>query len=96
MNGTVGWFIIQKSINIIQSSGIDYEFRTTLIKEFHNETNITNIANWLNDPKHYYLQKFRISENCINQNLHEVDIETAKKFRKILLTKFTNVFLRGY
>lgn len=92
----VNLFNIQKSINIIQSSGIDYEFRTTLIKEFHNETNITNIANWLNDPKHYYLQKFRISENCINQNLHEVDIETAKKFRKILLTKFTNVNLRGY
>lgn len=87
---------IQESINIIQNSGIDYEFRTTLIKEYHNEERITNIANWLKDPKHYYLQKFKLSENCINQSLHEIDIDTAKQFRKILLTKFSNVSLRGY
>lgn len=87
---------IQESINIIQSSSINYEFRTTLIKEFHNVERIENIKNWLNDPKHYYLQKFRLSENCINQNLHEIDIDTAKEFKKILSTKFSNVSLRGY
>lgn len=87
---------IQSSINIIQNSNIDYEFRTTLIKEFHTIESITNISNWLKDPKHYYLQKFKLSENCIKQNLHEVDIDTAKTFKKILLTKFSNVSLRGY
>ena len=87
---------IQKSINIIQNSTIDYEFRTTLIKEYHTKERILNIANWLKDSNHYFLQKFKLSDNCINQNLHEVDIDTAKDFKKILETKFTNVSLRGY
>ena len=87
---------IQESIRIIQNSNIDYEFRTTLIAEYHTHERITNIANWISNPKKYFLQKFRLSENCINQNLHEIDIETAKEFKKILLKKFKNVELRGY
>ena len=92
----VNLFNIQQSINIIQNSNVDYEFRTTLVKEYHNEETIENIANWIKDPKRYYLQKFKLSENCINQNLHEINIETAKKFKKILLSKFKEVNLRGY
>ena len=92
----INLFNIQESINLIQSSGIDYEFRTTLIKEFHTSETIDAISNWLNNPKRYFLQKFKLSENCINQNLHEIDIDTAKQFKKILQTKFPNVSLRGY
>lgn len=87
---------IQESINIIQNSNIDYEFRTTLVKEFHNVDTMINISNWIKNPQKYFLQKFKPSENCIENNLREVDVDTANEFKKILLTKFKNVELRGY
>ena len=42
---------IKESISIIETSGIDYEFRTTLIKEYHEEQNIRLIAEWIKGAK---------------------------------------------
>lgn len=87
---------IQKSINIIQNSNVDYEFRTTLVKEFHNQENIEKISNWIINPKRFYLQKFVDRDTCLQHDLHEIDFETAKSYRKILKEKFSFVELRGY
>ena len=43
---------ILKSIKLIQESGIDYEFRTTLVKEFHTIEDIKNISKLLKGSKH--------------------------------------------
>ena len=42
---------IQESISIIMNSGIDYEFRTTLINEFHDKQSIIKIAQLLKGAK---------------------------------------------
>ncbi len=54
---------IEKSIKIIINSGIDYEFRTTLIPGFHNSKILDNIGKWLyknsnKKIKKYVLQNF--------------------------------------
>lgn len=38
---------IQRSIDIIRNSGIDYEFRTTVVKGIHTEEDFEDIAQWL-------------------------------------------------
>ncbi len=38
---------------------IPYEFRTTLVKEFHDEKAIREIGKWLKGADHYYLQNFK-------------------------------------
>ncbi len=50
---------IEKSIEIIKNSGIDYEFRTTLIPGFLNKEDILSIARWIKGAKKYYLQNFK-------------------------------------
>jgi pyruvate formate lyase activating enzyme len=50
---------IEKSIGIIKNSGIDYEFRTTIVSTIHTKEDIIKIARWLKGAKKYYLQQFR-------------------------------------
>jgi len=87
---------IKKSINFIMTSGIDYEFRTTLIKEFHNKNDIENISSLIANAKRYYLQKFVDNDNCITSGLSEITKDEAKEFQSILKEKIPNTFLRGY
>lgn len=50
---------IKKSIEIIKSSGVDYEFRTTVVPGIHTRENILQIAKDISPAKKYYLQNFR-------------------------------------
>lgn len=87
---------IKKSIKLIMNSNLDYEFRTTLVKELHNEDSIKNIANLIKGANKYYLQKFILRESCLNQSFTEVDINTANIYKSILEKEIKNVYLRGY
>lgn len=50
---------IRRSIDIIQSSGIDYEFRTTVVPIFLSEDDVHSIISELSGSKKYALQQFR-------------------------------------
>ncbi len=49
---------IKKSIEIIKNSGIDHEFRTTIVKTLLSKDDILEIGNTIAGAKRYYLQKF--------------------------------------
>ncbi|MCM8814480.1 MAG: anaerobic ribonucleoside-triphosphate reductase activating protein [Candidatus Omnitrophica bacterium] len=50
---------ILSSAKIVMNSGIDYEFRTTLVRSFHTIENIRQIAMVLKGAKKYVLQQYR-------------------------------------
>jgi len=50
---------INQSIKILQTSDVDYEFRTTVVPGIHSENEIIEMANWIKGSKAYYLQEFR-------------------------------------
>lgn len=87
---------IKESISYLINSGIDYEFRTTLIDEFHTMEDIQQMAELIKGAKKIYLQKFVERESCIQKGLHEVDVVKAKEFQKELSKTIQNVYLRGY
>ena len=87
---------ILKSIEILKNSGIDHEFRTTLISEFHTELDMIAIGKMLQGEKKLYLQKFQVSDGVINKNLHPVDEDLANDFVEILKEYISTVELRGY
>ena len=86
---------IKNSIKIIENSGVNYEFRTTLVKEFHTEKSIREMADLVKGAKQLYLQKFVDREGVIKKGLHEVSFEEANKFREIL-SEVVPTELRGY
>jgi pyruvate formate lyase activating enzyme len=74
---------IQESIDILESSGIDHEFRTTLVKEFHTLSDIEKIAQWLDGTNKYYLQKFEDKGGCLQDGLTEVPLDLAHKMKQM-------------
>jgi len=93
---TLDFAKINESIHFLMNGEVDYEFRTTLIKEFHSEEDIKLIAKLVQGAHKYYLQKFINNENCISHELHEVPQEEALRFKSILLPYVNKVELRGY
>lgn len=87
---------INETINYLLKGDVDYEFRTTLIKEFHTINDILTIGKMISGAKRYFLQHYIDSENCIKHGLHEIDINEAIKFKSVLLPYIKQVNLRGY
>ena len=87
---------IKQSIDYLMNSGIDYEFRTTLIDEFHNMKSIKDMAKLIKGTKKLYFQKFVERDSCIQKGLHEVSKEEAVVFQKAISKDIKNVYLRGY
>ncbi|MBU0756852.1 MAG: anaerobic ribonucleoside-triphosphate reductase activating protein [Nanoarchaeota archaeon] len=50
---------IKKSVELIKNSGLDYEFRTTVIPHFHSEEDLLKIAEQCKGAKRFVLQQFR-------------------------------------
>lgn len=87
---------VLESVEFLLSLGDNYEFRTTLISEFHGKENMVNIGKWIKGANKYFLQKFKNSENCIQSHLSAVEEKTALEFRDILREYVPNTHLRGY
>ncbi len=57
---------LEKSRDLIAKSGIDYEFRTTLINGHHDEEEFAAILEFVRNSEKLYLQNFRGGEGCID------------------------------
>ena len=73
---TVPYEEISASIDIIKTSGIPHEFRTTVVKELHTEEDIIAIAKMLGKGEKYYLQQFKDSGDilCDGCSAHPEDV----------------------
>ncbi len=86
---------IEKSIQLIMQCGLPYEFRTTVIKEYHDDTVMLDIGKLINGASSYYLQSFKDSEQVSDHNLHACTKEELLHFTQILTPYIKNVSLRG-
>ena len=87
---------IKESIEYIKSCGVDYEFRTTLVREYHDIEDIKKMSEDIGPAKRMRLQLFVDNDNCIKTGLHEVPLEEAEEYIKILKSHIDDVALRGY
>lgn len=60
---------IRRSIDLIKHSGIDFEFRTTLLKPFCTPDDIAKIKNLIGTKTRYRLQQFQPLNNIIDPSL---------------------------
>jgi len=88
---------IEQSIDIIRNSGIDYEFRTTIVPKQLNKDDIAKIGQWLKCSKRFALQQFRPA-NTLDpsfQNETPYNPKELESFKKLLETYFDMVEVRG-
>lgn len=87
---------IKESIHYLKDKHVPYEFRTTLVEEFHNEKRIEEMGELVQGADNLFLQKFVDREGVIKKGLHEVSHERALIYQKILQKFVKKVELRGY
>ncbi|MBO4950195.1 MAG: anaerobic ribonucleoside-triphosphate reductase activating protein [Clostridia bacterium] len=86
---------IEKSVSFLMNSGIDYEFRTTVVKEYHTLSDIEKIAGWISGAKRYFLQSFVDSGDLIKDGLSAVDKETLDSMKNVCTWHIKNTETRG-
>jgi len=86
---------IEKSVEILRESNVPYEYRTTLVREFHTQEDLDLIAKWLKGAPRYYLQNFADSGDLIAENMHEFDKNEIIDFKNKINGYFGNVEIRG-
>ena len=86
---------IKESISIIMNSNIDYEFRTTVVKEFHEEEDFESIGQLISSAHKYFLQCFTDRDSVPFGNLHAPSKEDLEKYAKIASKYVENVSIRG-
>ena len=86
---------VEKCVAYLKENHVDYEFRTTLVKEFHEDVDFVKMGEWLKGAKHYYLQNFEDKGSCIKEGLHSLSNEKIKEIREIVKPYVEEVAIRG-
>ncbi len=86
---------IKESVSTIIESGIDHEFRTTTVKEYHTAEDFESIADWLKGDSKYFLQHFEDSGNLIGDNLSPLSKDEMTTLAENIRDKLPNVAVRG-
>ena len=86
---------IEKSVELLMQDRVDYEFRTTVVKELHKKEDFEEIGKWLIGAKRLFLQPFKDNENLIGENLSSHSKESLEEFKGILEKTIPQVEIRG-
>ncbi|MBC8247173.1 MAG: anaerobic ribonucleoside-triphosphate reductase activating protein [Deltaproteobacteria bacterium] len=78
---------IKSSIRIVMAAGIDYEFRTTCVKPFVDESIIRTIAHLIQGARLYALQRFR-EETLLHPDFFK---EKPRRFDESELSRFQSI-----
>ena len=81
---------VEESLRFLIAGNVDYELRTTLVAQLHDETAIQDMGRWLGElvagkkVKKLYLQSFVDRDTVLFGNLSAPETETTRRFAKIL------------
>ena len=92
---------VEESIRYLLSDAVDYEFRTTVVEEFHNAERIEDMGNWVRalgcgkPAKRWYLQCYTDRDSVLLPGLHAPQVAQMHQYAEILVPFATLVSLRG-
>ena len=87
--------VVKESVSLLKGSNINYEFRTTTVREYHSAEDFNAIAQWLRGDSKYFLQHFEDSGNLIGDNLSPFSKEEMLSFADAIKDLIPNVDVRG-
>lgn len=87
---------INESISFLLSKAVPYEFRTTIVDNFHTEKDIELMAQWIQGDSTYYLQQFVDSGDIIQKGLQSPSVEKMIRFQQIARQYVPNTICRDF
>ena len=88
-------YLISNGKSQDDAAGFDYEFRTTVVKQFHNEDSFKGIAQLIKGADRYYLQEFVDRETVPYAGLEGCTKEEMNRFLDIVAPYVKNAEIRG-
>ncbi|MBP3217387.1 MAG: anaerobic ribonucleoside-triphosphate reductase activating protein [Lachnospiraceae bacterium] len=85
----------KESIALIMNEARDYEFRTTVVREFHEESDFDEIGRLISGARRYFLQSFTDRDTVPYGNLSAPAKEDLEKYAEIVRKYVPHVTIRG-
>ena len=86
---------IKASVEAIKESGISYEFRTTVVNEYHCREDFEKIGKMIEGASYYYLQQFVYRETVPHKMLTAPTPEAMREFLEIVSKYVKSASIRG-
>ena len=86
---------VEESIKILLQGKTEYEFRTTLVKEYHDVSDIAKIGELIKGANKYFLQQYVCRENVPDKTLNPPSEEDIKQYLVVLSQNVPNAQARG-
>ena len=86
---------ISQSVELLLSERVDYEFRTTVVRELHKIEDFRAISEWIKGAKRYFLQTFEDSGNLIGSGFSAYSREETEAILKVILPYVPNAQIRS-
>lgn len=77
---------VEKSVALLMQGKVDYEFRTTVVAQFHDETSFHEIGRWIKGARRYFLQCFVARDSVLQHGLEapsEADLQRYAEIARI-------------
>ena len=86
---------IGRSVSILLSGKVDYEFRTTVVRELHSIDDFKAISEWIKGAKRYFLQTFEDSGDLIGSGFSAYSEAETKAILGQILPNVPNAQIRS-
>lgn len=86
---------VEQSLDFLLEGKVDFEFRTTVVKQFHTVEDIDKTARRIAGAPRYFLQNFTDSGNLIGEGLEPVSRETLDEMLSAAKKNIPSASLRG-
>ena len=86
---------IDESIQMLKESAIDYEFRTTVVRELHDAEDFEEIGRWISGARQYFLQPFTDRDAVPDKTLSTPEPASLHQFRDIVAQHVGLCAIRG-
>ena len=86
---------IDRSIALLKGSGIACEFRTTVVREFHEPGDFEQIGRWIEGADQYFLQAFTERDAVPDRTLSAPSPDELRAFRDIVAPHVGHAAIRG-
>ena len=86
---------VRQSMQLLMQSQTDFEFRTTVVDELHEQKDFEQIGEWIHGAPRYYLQPFVDREAVPFAGLHAPSPEKLETYRLALRPHVKLVEIRG-
>lgn len=86
---------INKSVELLLSNAVDYEFRTTVVKELHSKEDFVSVGEWIKGAKRYFIQSFIDSGDILGGTFSAYSKSELEAIRDLMLSYVKETHIRG-